>query len=203
MKPLGMSDLLKIIIFMLGTLIGVVIIGGLGAITIQVINLHGRVCSLEARLPADFEQRFRELEKNVAVIRELTTRVNNLNTRVSELNPAKGRIVSPSNGDTVPPVFNYEIELLNPDETKFYYIVNRIDGLYWPKVMINLRSGVTIYKGTSNEGGSSPDGRFSVVLFEVDAAMHENIVRWMDRTNFPGIQINGRELASVDVVLRK
>jgi len=118
--------------------------------------------------------------------------------------PASGKIVSPSNGDTVSTVFNYKIELQNPDDTKYYYIVNRIGGLYWPKVRINLRSGVTTYTGTSNEGGNPPNGQFSIVLFEVDAAMHKSISRWLNgTTSFPGIQIEGRELASVDVILRQ
>ena len=117
--------------------------------------------------------------------------------------PASGKIVSPSSGDAVSTVFNYTIELRNPDATRYYYIVNRIGGLYWPKVRINLRSGVTTYTGASNEGGNPPNGQFSIVLFEINAAMHKDIVKWLNGTSFPGIQIDGRELDSVDVVLHR
>ena len=133
---------------------------------------------------------------------ELSKPVKNLNQSVAESVTATGRIIFPSNGEKVSSVFDYEVELQNPDETKYYYIANRIGGLYWPKVRINLKSGVTNYKGESSEGGNPPAGRFSVVLFEIDKAMHENIVRWMNSGSFPGIQIEGRELASVDVILK-
>lgn len=143
------------------------------------------------------------LEANRPVTKTPETPVAKSSKRVIvPLTPASGKIVSPSSGSVVSTVFNYKIELRNPDETKFYYIANRIDGLYWPKVKINLRSGVTIYTGTSSEGGSPTNGQFSVVLFEIDTAMYENIRRWLDGTDFGGIQIDGRELSSVDVVLR-
>jgi len=186
-----------------GILIGGVILSGLGYVAMQVNNLNGRVSALEALQRANLEQRVSAIEINIAVIKALTTRVDNLSARVIAINPTSGRIVSPSSGDVVSTVFNYEIELRNPDETKYYYIANRIGGLYWPKARINLQSGVTTYTGTSNEGGSPPGGRFSVVLFEVDTAMHEKISKWLNGTDFPGIQIDGREFASVDVVLRK
>jgi hypothetical protein len=132
----------------------------------------------------------------------LSEHVNNPNERVAELGPATARIISPSSGDKVSSVFDYEIELRNPDETKFYYIANRIGGLCWPKARIRPESGVTIYKGESNEGGNPPGGRFSFVLIEVDSAMHESISRWLSGNDFAGIRIDGRKLASVDVVLR-
>jgi hypothetical protein len=116
---------------------------------------------------------------------------------------ATGQIISPLNEDRVPPGIDYRIELLNPDETKFYYIAIRIRGLYWPKVRINLRNNVTAYTGTTSEGSIPPDGRFSLVLFEVNAAMHERISTWLNGTDFRGITIDGRELACVDVVLQR
>ena len=133
----------------------------------------------------------------------LSKPVKNLNLPVAESVSATGRIIIPSNGEKVLSVFDYEIELRNPNQIKYYYLANRIGGLYWPKVRINLKSGVFTYKGESSEDGNPPAGRFSVVLFEIDKTMHENIVNWMNGTSFPGIQIDGRELASVDVVLRR
>ena len=206
---------MRIITVLVEILLGVVIIGGLGFALRQGSELHGRVCKLEERLPADFAQRVSNLEGRIPGLeqnvyrlqervlnmgntvpnvindrilrleesnRQLANRISMLEAnravprppptpvatpseRVIALPPASGRIVSPSSEDEVSTIFNYEIELRNPDATRYYYIVNRIGGLYWPKVRINLRSGVTTYTGTDNEGGNPPNGRFSIVLF--------------------------------------
>lgn len=159
------------------------------------------------------EERFLKMEEHDR--RQIVLAANRFDTKIPENHVdksservivpptyASGTILSPSSGDVVSTVFNYKIELRNPDDTKYYYIVNRIGELYWPKVRINLRSEVTIYTGTSSEGGKPTDGQFSVVLFEIDTEMYENILRWLNGTDFGGIQIDGRELSSVDVLLR-
>ena len=116
--------------------------------------------------------------------------------------PTTGRFLSPSDGNSVSEPFKFKIELRNPDNTKFYYIVNHIGDDYWPKDLIPKDSG-TIYEGTCDQIGNPPGGRFSIVLYEVDTAMHKEISRWKGGSNFPAIQIKGRDLNEVDLVLRR
>jgi hypothetical protein len=222
-----------LIVGLIVCLVGIIIntiIGDLGRIEGKIYDLNGRVSELKAdisnlkedvsntgkTIPNVINERIlwsEELnhrqhvsapEVNSVVPNGSESRVDNPSAQIiAPLNPASGKFVSPSSGGEVSTVFNYMIELQNPDNTKYYYIANRIGELYWPKAKIKLQSGKITYTGTSNEWGHPPDGQFSVVLFEVDIAMHENISKWLNGTDFSGIQIDGCELDSVDVVLRR
>jgi hypothetical protein len=186
----------------IGILVGGIMLTGLGYLISQFNSLNGRVCALEAQQRANLEERVAALETKIAVMKALSNRVDTLTEKVEALSGASGRILSPTTGQPVSSHFEYEIELQNPVENRFYYIVNRIEGLYWPKVRIHPRNEETHYAGKTNEGGKPPDGRFSMVLFEVDSRMHHRISNWLNGTDFPGIQIDGRELDSVELQLR-
>jgi len=184
-------------------LVGIVVLGGLGYLAVQVIGLHGRVCTLEAHQRANLEERITAIERDVAVIKAISTRVDVLSARVATLSPTTGHILAPRKDNVVSTAFRYEIEINNPSDGKYYYLANRIGGLYWPKVRINTQPGKSQYSGTTDEGGSPPGGHFTLFLFEVGQDMHLEITRWLNGYDFRGIQIDGRVLDSVDVVKRR
>ena len=129
--------------------------------------------------------------------------IDNVKETVEKLGPtASGLILVPQNGAVVDRIFDYKLELKYAKTEKHYYLLNQIGGMYWPKTRINLSNSLTTYQGQSNEGGNPPNGRFDVVLLEVDQSEHERILEWLSGTTFPGMQIVGTELSRVYVTLK-
>lgn len=113
-------------------------------------------------------------------------------------------ITLPLNGATVGTTFDFQVRFGNPRPGKYYYLMNRIEGQYWPKVLLNVPQRGGVVSGRSNEGGNPRNGMlFEVVVMEVDESEHLRISKWLEGTTFPGLQVSGIELGRVAVVLRR
>ncbi len=172
--------------------IGIAVAAGL---VLFLFLLSNRVATLEGRV-----ETFMQMQADVRSLHESLGKVR---ADVDALaSPSQAIIISPAAGATVGREFAYKIAIRNPRQDKFYYLVNEISGLQWPKTRLQPPAEGGQVSGQSNEGGSPPHGMFYMSIIEVDQKEHARILRWFSGSNFPGLQIDGRQLTRVELVLR-
>jgi len=87
------------------------------------------------------------------------------------------------------------------------WLVVEIGGLKWPKEPGVFISG-NAWTGEAYEGGTPPDGRFTLSLYVVGMAGFDQIKKWTDQGHhsgsYPGLSVidNARRLDSVNLRLR-
>jgi hypothetical protein len=81
-----------------------------------------------------------------------------------------GKINRPYDGDDVTLEFPVEVEIIRYNPDKYYYLVNRVGNLCWPKFQINHSSMDEHRKicGLIVEAGNPQGGIFHLLLIEVD-----------------------------------
>jgi hypothetical protein len=158
------------------------------------LHLGNRVSTLEGRVDT-----FMQMREEVNSLREKVIKVRkDVDTIVATTSSS---IISPTFCATVGREFSYKIEIRNPKQEKYYYLANEVSGLQWPKARLHPSSEGGVISGQSNEGGTPPEGRFYIVVFEVDQEEHKRILRWLEGPDFPGIQMDGCQLAKVELQL--
>lgn len=120
------------------------------------------------------------------------------------VNP-EGKINQPYDGDDVTLEFPVEVEIIcyNPD--KYYYLVNEVENLWWPKFQINPSSigeHRKIY-GLIVEAGNPQGGIFHLLLIEVDEDKHQEIRKWLIGNRSLGIPRDGTVLHRIRLKLKE
>ena len=116
----------------------------------------------------------------------------------------EGKINRPFADDDVTLEFPVEVEIIcyNPD--KYYYLVNEVGNLCWPKFQINPSSMDEHRKicGLIVEAGNPPGGIFHLLLIEVDEKEHREIRKWLIGNRSLGIPIDGTVLHKIKLKLK-
>jgi len=144
-----------------------------------------------------------------ADIKELRTELQQVKSerrRGSSSRPV-GAILSPTSGASVPRAFTVEGTLAGIPADRHVWLAVRIGDLMWPKEP-EVSAGAGPWRRQVVEGGSPPDGRFSLVLLMVDTVGQSEIQAWFQHGkqtgDYPGLaHVTGSvELAARDLVLR-
>ena len=151
--------------------------------------------------PRDFsidqqEKKIKQLEKFLP---------DNYQTMNTEAVYPQGKINRPFADDVVTLEFPVEVEIIcyNPD--KYYYLVNEVGNLCWPKFQINPSSMGEKRNicGLIVEAGNPPEGIFHLILIEVDEKEHWEIRKWLIGNRSLGIPIVGTVLHRIRLRLNR
>jgi hypothetical protein len=96
----------------------------------------------------------------------------------------RGRINSPKNGDRVPRLFRAEGTIDSLPAGQHLLLVVQVGGLMWPKgkVQVNHTSWISeVY-----EGGTPPNGDFTLALYLVRDKGYDEIAAWLERGRLTG-----------------
>lgn len=115
--------------------------------------------------------------------------------------PATGQITEPFDSSEVGRVFDCAVSLANARPAMRYWLANEVEGLHWPKAQVHP-DAAGAWRGQCNEGGSPPQGRFKLTLWEVGQTEHRAIMAWSAGPSFPGRHMDGRLLDAVELGLR-
>jgi len=183
------------------------------AIVTKIENIESDVRELKSgKGSKEVEKKLTELSIKVAHIEgilntlvkfsdftKLKEHVDNINMKVNKNIPTPSALIIQPTGK-VSKKYDFIIQISNGDSSKYYYLVHRIGGQYWPKVRLYPdKQGIAI--GQSDEGGRPPGGIFYLTVFEVDKNEHQKILKWLNGKDFSGIQIDGTKLVESKVRL--
>jgi hypothetical protein len=116
----------------------------------------------------------------------------------------EGKINRPFADDDVTLEFPVEVEIIRYNPNKYYYLVNEVENLWWPKFQINpsaIGEHRKIY-GLIVEAGNPPHGIFHLLLIEVDEDKHQEIRRWLIGDRLLGIPRDGTVLNRIRLRLK-
>lgn len=126
----------------------------------------------------------------------------------NSLENCRGRIRLPADGSSVGPLIAAEGDLVSLPESAWLWLVVEIGNLKWPK-----EPGINIsgnrWFGDALEGGTPPDGRFTLALYVTGKVGHEQIKKWITHGHrsgiYPGLLNikDAKRLDSVNLYLRQ
>ena len=106
-------------------------------------------------------------------------------------NYPQGKISIPRNNVSVPRHFQAEGSVDNLLAGQHLFLVVEIEGLIWPKGEAQVKNAY--WTCEVYEGGSPPDGRFTLSLFLVSGKGYDEINTWLERgkmtDDYPGLRI--------------
>ena len=117
------------------------------------------------------------------------------------LNHPQGKINIPGDNASVSRHFVAEGAVADLPAGQYLFLAVEIGGLMWPKGKAQVKN--TTWTCEVHEGGSPPDGRFTLSLFLVGGSGYEEINAWLERGkmtgDYPGLVgfKNGRRLYSI------
>jgi hypothetical protein len=121
-----------------------------------------------------------------------------------EIVKPEGKINRPFADDDVTLEFPVEVEIIRYNPDKYYYLVNEVENLWWPKFQINP-STIDEHKkicGLIVEAGNPPEGIFHLLLIEIDEDKHQEIRRWLKEKRLLGIARDGTVLHRIKLKLK-
>lgn len=108
----------------------------------------------------------------------------------SILNYHQGKINIPGDNASVSRHFLAEGTVADLPAGQYLFLAVEIGGLMWPKGKAQVTN--TTWTCEVHEGGSPPDGRFTLSLFLVGGSGYEEINAWLERGkmtgDYPGLQ---------------
>lgn len=119
----------------------------------------------------------------------------------------RGIITTPEDDDSVLRVFDAKGTIVNLPVDFYLWLAVEHSNLSWPKGPIRITD--TIWTGKVYEGGSPPDGHFSLSLYIVNYEGHQKIIKWVESGQksgyYPGfVEIEGGKLLhSIDLKLKE
>ena len=122
----------------------------------------------------------------------------------TEIVKPDGKINRPFANADVTLEFPVEVEIIRYNPDKYYYLVNEVGNLCWPKFQINpssLDEHRKIY-GLLVEAGNPPGGIFHLLLIEVDEKEHREIRKWLIGNRLLGITIDGTVIHRIKLKLK-
>jgi hypothetical protein len=123
------------------------------------------------------------------------------------LESCRGTIRRPADGSSVDRHILAEGDIIYLPESTWLWLVVEIGGLKWPKEPGVFVSG-NAWTGEAYEGGTPPDGRFTLSLYVVGKTGHDQITTWIEQAhlsgNYPGLTVidDSRRLDSANLHLR-
>jgi hypothetical protein len=129
----------------------------------------------------------------------------NPSTMLFNRNP-QGRIHHPRNRDLVSRRFRAEGTIDGPPAGQHLLLVVEVGGLMWPKGKVRAKNGS--WASEVYEGGTPPEGRFTLSLYLVSRKGYDEIAAWLERGeltgHYPGLgQIkDGIKLHSITLRLK-
>jgi hypothetical protein len=97
---------------------------------------------------------------------------------------SRGRINYPKNGDRVPRLFRAEGTIDSLPAGQHLLLVVQIGGLMWPKGEVQVNH--TSWTSEVYEGGTPPNGDFTLALYLVRDKGYDEIAAWLERGNLTG-----------------
>lgn len=125
----------------------------------------------------------------------------------ASLETCRGTIRLPADGSSVDRHIPAEGEIISLPESAWLWLVVEIGGLKWPKEPGVFVSG-NVWTGEAYEGGTPPDGRFTLSLYVVEKTGFDQIKKWTKQGHrsgsYPGLSViyEARRLDSVNLRLR-
>ena len=102
----------------------------------------------------------------------------------------QGRINQPRNHDRVPRRFRAEGSIHRLPAGQHVLLVVEVGGLMWPKGEVQVRN--TSWTSEVYEGGSPPNGNFTLSLYLVSDKGYDEIAAWLERGkltgDYPGLE---------------
>ena len=102
----------------------------------------------------------------------------------------EGTINHPRNRDSVPRRFRAEGSIHRLPAGQHVLLVVEVGGLMWPKGEVQVRN--TSWTSEVYEGGSPPNGNFTLSLHLVSDKGYDEIAAWLERGkltgNYPGLE---------------
>jgi hypothetical protein len=102
----------------------------------------------------------------------------------------KGRINYPKNRDLVPRLFQAEGSIDRLPAGQHLLLVVQVGGLMWPKGEVQVRN--TSWTSEVYEGGSPPNGDFTLALYLVSDKGYDEIATWLEHGkltgDYPGLE---------------
>jgi hypothetical protein len=112
----------------------------------------------------------------------------NKKARFLNRNP-QGRISHPRNGDGVSRLFRAEGTVDSLPAGQHLLLVVEVGGLKWPKGEVQVNN--SSWTSDVYEGGTPPDGKFTLSLFGVSTEGYGEISAWLERGratgDYPGL----------------
>ncbi|MEJ2555286.1 MAG: hypothetical protein P8186_03455 [Anaerolineae bacterium] len=96
----------------------------------------------------------------------------------------RGRISYPKNGDRVSRLFRAEGTIDSLPAGQHVLLVVEVGGLKWPKGEIQVNN--TAWTSDVYEGGTPPDGKFTLSLYAVGSERHDEIAMWLEHGKLAG-----------------
>jgi hypothetical protein len=96
----------------------------------------------------------------------------------------KGRINYPKNRDLVPRLFQVEGTIDRLPAGQHLLLVVQVGGLMWSKGEVQVRN--TSWTSEVYEGGSPPNGDFTLSLYMVSDKGYDEIATWLERGKLTG-----------------
>jgi hypothetical protein len=129
-----------------------------------------------------------------------------MNQRFGFLNRnSKGRILYPRNRDLTPRRFQAEGTVDSMPAGQHLLLVVEVGGLLWPKSKVQVDG--TSWSAEVYEGGTPPNGNFTLSLYMVSSQGYDEISAWLERGkstgSYPGLVHikNGIKLDSINLRL--
>ena len=97
---------------------------------------------------------------------------------------AQGKIHAPKNGDLVPRHFRAEGSIGNLPADRRLLLVIQVGGLVWPKGEVRVNE--TTWASEVYEGGTPPDGKFTLSLYSVSSKGFQEIATWLEHGKLTG-----------------
>jgi hypothetical protein len=117
----------------------------------------------------------------------------------------QGRINHPRNRSLVPRLFRTEGTIDGLSAGQHVLVVVEVGGLVWPKGKVQVKN--TSWVCDVHEGGTPPDGKFTLSLYAVSRKGYDEIAAWLERGkatgDYPGLRRikEGIKLHSIKVRL--
>ena len=96
----------------------------------------------------------------------------------------RGRISYPGDRDLVPRLFRAEGTIDRLPAGQHLLLVVQVGGLMWPKGEVQVRN--TSWTSEVYEGGSPPNGNFTLSLYLVSDRGYGEIAAWLERGKLTG-----------------
>jgi hypothetical protein len=101
----------------------------------------------------------------------------------------RGRISYPRNRDSVPRLFRAEGTTDRLPAGLHLLVVVEVGGLKWPKGEVQVNN--TSWEAKVHEGGTPPNGKFTLSLYAVSSKGYAEIAAWLERGkatgDYPGL----------------
>ncbi len=101
----------------------------------------------------------------------------------------KGRINYPRNRDSIPRLFRAEGTIDRLPAGQHLLLVVQVGGLMWPKGEVQVDH--TSWASEVYEGGTPPNGNFTLALYQVSAEGYGEIAAWLEHGkstgHYPGL----------------